>query len=168
MSSMVECRTPVIVAYTLCRCVSSPLSPACVFSGLSVSSRWTELVGLALLRSSCWWSPELRPFSYSWLSPCRRCQVRPNRWTATHAHKGREKEIEEISIQVIQWVCLSHLERLSQSSHSACVFNSTQTSHRTISKHTRNPSTHTLSHTYIRLMCIHMHIGTQNVAEVGN
>lgn len=83
--SIVECRTSVIVVYR-CVCVSPPLSPACVFSGLSVSSRWIELVGLVLLRSSCWWSAELRPFSYSWLSPCRRCQVRPNRWTATHTH----------------------------------------------------------------------------------
>lgn len=72
----------------VCEWVGLPLSPLCVFSGLMLSSKWMELVGL--LRSSCWWSPELTPFSYSWLSPCRRCQVSPNRWTTVYTHTNTE------------------------------------------------------------------------------
>lgn len=88
-----------------CVWVGLPLSPACVFSGLRLSSRWIELVGPP--RSSCWWSPELTPFSYSWLSPCRRCQVSPNRWTTVYTHTNTENgRCKKSSLFKAGWRCV--------------------------------------------------------------
>lgn len=92
-------------AACVCVWVGLPLSPVCVFSGLRLSSRWMELVGL--LRSSCWWSPELTPFSYSWLSPCRRCQVSPNRWTTVYTHTNTENgRYKKPSLFKAGWRCV--------------------------------------------------------------